>query len=412
MHQASAGPLTTPKALRRSTGAHDILVELVLADLAGLVVALVLGALLGALLGPLVGWGFQFLRVVLHVSLPIDIAALVIACLLVNAILREWVLHEDGVSWGCVALALFVGVAVVSAILYFAHRSWILIPSPVFPPVHLPPLTWSPPPSEGGMVVAVVLYLLAHLKLWQAERDETAQKLRTFSRSYQDGNLCRILEQVYGYYRQGLARFDTPPVAPLKTPPMFYFFERRSPGEGEDQLDLLAHPEREIYLVGRELVICEMRISAQKEEVVILMPLVARLLYDYNSPVALVDQLLRMAALGRASTWYYVLLPIPLAVARSCSQRWEAEEKERVLDRDRFAWLCGEGGRLHTLLVNRRAYLHRANKPDNEVPTLAERIERLGSLRNREGQQVKELRAALPPAPTAPPPAQSSPPAN
>ena len=412
MHQAPAGPLTTPKALRRGTGAHDILVELALADLIGLVVALVLGALLGALFGPLVGWGFQFLRLVLHVSLPIDIAALVIACLFANAILREWVLHEDGGDWGCAALVLFLVVGVVSVILYFVRRAWLLIPSPVFPLVALPPLTWSPPPSAGGMVVAVALYLLAHLKLWQAERDETAQKLRTFSRSYQDGRLCRILEQVYEYYRQGLARFDTPPVASLKTPPMFYFFERRSPGEGEDQFDLLAHPEREIYMVGRELVICEMRISAQKEEVAILMPLVARLLHDYNSQVALVEQLLRMAALGRASTWYYLLLPLPLSVARSCSQRWEAEEKERVLDRDRFAWLCGEGGRLHTLLVNRRAYLHRMNQPDNEVPTLGERIERLDSLRNREGQQVKELRAALPPAPSAPPPAQSSPPAN
>lgn len=412
-HQATpAGPLTTPKALRRRTGAHDILVELVLADLIGLVVTLVLGALLGALLGPLVGWGFQFLRVVLHASLPLDIAALVIACLLANAILREWVLHEDGGDWGCAALALFVGVGVVAVILYFVHRSWILIPSPVFPPVHLPPLIWSPPPSAGGMVVAAVLYLLAHLKLWRAERDEMAQKLRTFSRSYQDGRLCRILEQVYEYYRQGLARFDSPPIPRLKTPPMFYFFERRSPGEGEDQLDMLAHPEREIYLVGRELVICEMRISAQKEEVAILMPLVARLLYDYNSPVALVDRLLRMAELGRASTWYYLLLPIPLAVARSCSQRWQALERERQLDRDRFAWQCGQGGLLRNLLIGQRAYLQQAGKADNEIPTLAERIERLDSLRNREGQQVKELRAMLPPAPSTPPPAQPSPPTN
>lgn len=412
-HQATpAGPLTTPKALRRGTGAHDILVELVLADLVGLVVALVLGALLGALLGPLVGWGYQFLRLVLHASLPIDIAALVIACLLANAILRKWVLREDGGDWGCAAVVLFVGVVVVAVTLYFVHRSWIVIPSPVFPPVQLPPLIWSPPPSTGGMVVVATLYLLAHLKLWQAERNETAEKLRTFSRSYQNGRLCRILEQVYAYYREGLARFDVPPIANLKTPPMFYFFQRRQPGEGEDLLDLLAHPEREMYLVGRELVICEMRISAQKEEVAILMPLVARLLYDYNSPVALVDQLLRMADLGRASKWYYVLLPIPLIVARSCSQRWQAVEQDRVLDRDRFAWQCGQGGLLRNLLIGQRAYLHQANKLDNEIPTLAERIEHLDSLRNREGQQVKELRAQLPPAPGTPPPAQSSPPTH
>lgn len=412
-HQATpVGPLTTPKALRRGTGAHDILVELVLADLVGLMVALVLGALLGALLVPLVGWGFQFLRLVLHASLPLDIAALVITCLLANAILREWVLHEDGGDWGCAALALLVGVVVVSVILYFVHRSWIVIPSPIFPPVHLPPLTWSPPPSAPGLLVAAGLYLLAHLKLWQAERDETAEKLRTFSRAHENGRLWRMLEQAYGYCRAGLARFDTPPVARLKTPRMFYFFQRRTPGKEEDELDILAHPEREFYLVGRELVICEMRIGTEKEQVKILMPLVARLLHDFNSPVARVEQLLRMAALGRASKWYYLLLPIPLVVARSCAQRWQAVEQERVLDRDRFAWQCGQGGLLRTLLIGQRAYLHRANKPDNEIPTLAERIEHLDGLRNREDQQIKELKAMLPPAPPdlppSPPPAPAS----
>ena len=142
-----------------------------------------------------------------------------------------------------------------------------------------------------------------------------------------------------------------------------------------------------------------MRISAQKEQVAILMPLVARRLHDYNSPVALVEQLLRMAELGRASRWYYLLLPIPLMVARSCERRWQAVEQERVLDRDRFAWQCGQGGLLRNLLIGQRAYLQRANKSDNEIPTLAERIDHLDSLRNTEGQQVKELRATLPPAP-------------
>jgi hypothetical protein len=397
-----AGPLTTPKALRRSTGAHDILVELLLADLIGLLIALVLGALLGALLVPPIGWVIQFCGVILHASLPLDIAALVIACFLANAILREWVLHKEAnASWGC-AVALFLLVVVASPILYFAKRSWIAIPSPVFPPVAQTPLSWSPPPSALGLLVAAGLYLLAHVALWQAERKDTAEKLRTFSRAHQDGRLCRMLEQAYGYCREGLNRFDLPPIARLKTPRMFYFFQRRSPGEGEDQLDTLAHPEREIYLVGKELVICEMRISSQKEQVAILMPLVARLLHDYNSPVALVEQLLRMAALGRASRWYYLLLFLPLVVARSCERRWQAVEQERVLDRDRFAWQCGQGGLLRILLIGQRAYLQRANKPDNEIPTLAERIDHLDSLRNTEGQQVKELRATLPPASSPP----------
>src|SRR6266699_2929800 len=394
-----AGPLATPKALRRSTGAHDILVELLLADLAGLLLALALGALFGALLVPPIGWVFQFYGAVLHASLPLDIATLGIACCLANGILRRWVLHKEAdAAWGCAA-ALFLVAAVASPILYFVQRSWIAIPSPVFPPVALTPLSWSSPPSAPGLLVAAGLYLLAHVALWQAERDETAEKLRTFSRTHEGGRLCRMLEQAYAYYREGLARFDTPPVARLKTPRMFYFFQRRPPGEGEDQLDMLAHPEREIYLVGRELVICEMRISAQKEQVAILMPLVARRLHDYNSPVALVEQLLRMAELGRASRWYYLLLPIPLMVARSCERRWQAAEQERVLDRDRFAWQCGQGGLLLNLLIGQRAYLQRANKPDNEIPTLAERIDHLDSLRNTEGQQVKELRATLPPVP-------------
>jgi hypothetical protein len=412
-HQATpAGPLTTPKALRRATGAHDILVELLLADLAGLLGALVLGALFGALLVPPIGWGFQFYGAILHASLPLDLATLVFACCLANGMLRRWVLHKDAsASWGCAA-ALFLVAAIASIILYFAKQSWIAIPSPVFPPVKLSPLSWSPPPSAPGLLVAAGLYLLAHIALWQRERSETAEKLRTFSRAHEGGRLCRLLEQIYSSYRQGLARFDTPPVARLKTPRVFYHFPRRQPGEGEDALDILAHPEREIYLVGHELVICKVHLSNQKEQLAVLMPLVARLLHDFNSPVARVEQLLRMAKLGRASRGFYLLLPIPLAIAHSCERRWQAVESDRQLDRDRFAWQCWEGGRLRQLLINQLAYLDRTNKPDNELPTLAERIDNLDSLRDTEGQQVKELRATLPPPPTTPPPSPSPPSTN
>jgi len=406
----SAGPLTTPKALRRSTGTHDILVELGLSDLAGLLLALGLGALFGALLVPPISWVIQFYGAVLHASLPLDIVTLVIACCLAIGMLRRWVLHKEAdAAWGC-ATALFLVAVIASPILYFVQRSWIAIPSPVFPPVILSPLSWSPPPSAPGLLVAGGLYLFAHLKLCQRERHETAEKLRTFSRAHEGGRLWRLLEQVYDRYREGLTRFDPPPVARLKTPRIFYHFPRRPPGEGEDALDVLAHPEREIYLVGRELVICRMHLSNQKEQLVVLMPLVARLLHDFNSPMARVEQLLRMAELARTSRWYYLLLPIQLIVARSCARRWQAVEPERVLDRDRFAWQCGEGGRLRNLLLNQLAYLDRTNKLDNELPTLAERIDHLDSLRDTEGQQVKELRAMLPPASTTTPP--PSPPGN
>src|SRR2546421_4433812 len=114
-----AGPLATPKALRRSTGAHNILVELGLSDLAGLLLTLALGALFGALLVPPIGWFFQFYRAMLHASLPLDIATLVIACCLANGILRRWVQHKEAdVAWEC-AIVLFLVAVVTSPILYF-----------------------------------------------------------------------------------------------------------------------------------------------------------------------------------------------------------------------------------------------------------------------------------------------------
>ena len=401
-----ARPLSTPRALRRSTGAHAVLVLLVLADLVGALLALVLGALFGALLEPPARWLVQASRVVLHASLPLDIAALVILCYLANAILRQYVQNKDAeFAWGC-TIVLFLVVAVSAVILFFAKHAWIAIPSPVFPPAELTPLSWSPPPSALGIEVAAGLYLLAHVALWRRERRDTAEKLRTFSRAHEDGRLCRMLEQVYTYYRLGLARFAPPPIEHLKTPRMFYFYSRRAPGEGEDELDAMAHPEREIYLVGRELVICQSHVGPKSEQVEVLMPLVARRLHDYNSPVAWVERLLHLAELAKASEWYYLLLPVPLVVAQSCERRWQELERDRVLDRDRFAWECGEGGRLRKLLHRQLGYLDRTNQPDNTVPTLAERVDHLDSLLKREARQIKKLREALPPvlptSPTAP----------
>lgn len=63
---------------------------------------------------------------------------------------------------------------------------------------------------------------------------------------------------------------------------------------------------------------------------------------------------------------------------------------------------------LRKLLVGQLAYLHQANKPDNTLPTLAERIDHLDSLLNTEGRQIKELRATLPLAPSTIPHSQAS----
>ncbi len=190
----------------------------------------------------------------------------------------------------------------------------------------------------------------------------------------------------------------------LKTPPMFYFYPRMPlPSESEGEVDALAHPERDIYLVGRELVICQAHFGPKPEQAEILLPLVARLLHDYNSPVARVEQFLHLAELAKSSVFCFWLLPVPVIVAQSCERRWQALERDHVLDRDRFAWKCGEGKRLRKLLYRQLGDLQKTGQPDNTVPTLAERIDHLDSLLRTEAHQVKELRAALPPAPPPPP---------
>jgi hypothetical protein len=97
------------------------------------------------------------------------------------------------------------------------------------------------------------------------------------------------------------------------------------------------------------------------------------------------------------------MLFIPLWQAEYGEYRFRALERDRVLDRDHFAWSCGEGGRLRKLLQGLHADRLARGLPDNAVPTLTERIDHLESLLIPEADQVKALRAALPPAPTAPP---------
>ncbi|MEO8972731.1 MAG: hypothetical protein ABI406_14160, partial [Ktedonobacteraceae bacterium] len=137
----------------------------------------------------------------------------------------------------------------------------------------------------------------------------------------------------------------------------------------------------------------------EKAQAALWLPLVARLLHDVNSPVALVEQLFRLAHLAEASCWG-VWIWLPILVALSCERRWHAMERDLVLDRDRFAWECGQGGLLRQLLLRQLGDLQQTGQPDNTIPTLAERVDHLDSLLKPEARQLKELRAALP-APSA-----------
>ncbi len=135
--QTPAGPLTTPQAFRRSTGAHALLVSLVLADLVGLLLAL----LIGALLGPLAWWCLQELALVLHTSLPLDAGIVLLLCCIATATIRQRVLQKNAEDvWGCAGL-----LVVAFIVLAIVQTSWMTIPSPVIPAIKVDPIHWPLP---------------------------------------------------------------------------------------------------------------------------------------------------------------------------------------------------------------------------------------------------------------------------
>ena len=395
--QQTHGPLATPKAFRRSTGAHAIMVSLLLADLFGMLLTMLIGAVIGPWLWALVYLGAPLL----HASLLLDIGIVLIAACLAIGILRQRVQKKSaGDAWGCTG-SLIVGLVAVLLLLYLIETSWMTIPAPV-PAITPEPVSWLLPLTLLSAQIIVCLSLLMHLFLWRRFHQETADKLLSFSRAHPDGPLWKLLEQAYQLYRRGLSRFARPPIEHLKTPPTFYYYPPAP------ELDKHANPEQDLYWVSRELVINQAYLSPEPEQTAILLPLVARLLYDYNSPDHLVEVLLYLARLGKASKLCCLLLWLPLLVAHHCERAWQALERDRVLDKDRFAHDCGEGKRLRRLLHRQLEQRIQKRLPDNAVPTLAERIDHLDSLIGREARQVKELRAVLPPAPTSPPAAPSS----
>ena len=392
------GPLATPKAFRRRIGAHAILVWLLLADLCGIALWLALGALFL----PAVWFVLQHILPLLHFSLLLDIGLVLMLAVIAFGIFRQRVLYKsEDEAWGCAGpllILLFVALALIALL----KNAWFTIPSPI--PDIAPPLNgWPVQLSIIGGDLAAGLALIAHLVLFSRDRHKSEEKLLPYSRAHPGGDFCRMMERVYAYYERGLNRFAQRPLRRLKTPLTFFYYPRSLP-----EADAHAYPEREFFWEGGELIICQAYLSPEAEQAEILLPLVARLLHDYNGPVALVERLFRLAHLANESKWG-ALVWLPADVARSCEQRWQAMERERVLDRDRFAWKCGEGKRLRKLLRRQLVDLQKAGKPDNSIPTLAERIDHLDSLLKPEAHQLKELRDTLPPEPPPPPPSPPSP---
>lgn len=306
------GPLTTPKAFRRPIGAHAILVSLLLADLCGLLFWL----FAGALLTPLLGWIVQGILPALHVSLLLDVGIVLILWSLAHSIFGQLVLKKKAeVAWEHTGPLIIVTI-IILLLIALLRTSWMAIPAPV--PVISPQSIhgWPLQLSIIGGDVAAGLTVLAHLTLWRRDRRKAEDLLLPFSRAHPGGTLCRLIEQAYAIYRRGLARFVHPPLRRLKTPPAFFFYPRTLAEE-----DARAHPEREFYWEGGELVICQAHLSPEGEQAEILLPLVARLLHDYNSPVALIERLFRLAHLAKDSLWG-AFVWLPTAVALSCERRW------------------------------------------------------------------------------------------
>lgn len=399
MHQSThqpppqvLGSLTMPKAFRRPMGAHSMLVSLLLADLFGVLIWL----FIPALLAPLLWWILQDLVLLLHASLLLDVGIVFILACVAFGILRQHVQKKSADdAWGCAGptIILLITALLLSSLF---KTCWMAIPAPV--PAIAPESLhgWPLQLSLLGGQIAVGLSVLAHIALWRRSQREAEEKLLSFSRAHQDGTLWQLLEQAYRLYRRSLSRFDPSPVSPLKTPPTFFFYPPKP--EADEHVNL----ERNLYWIAGELVINQAYIGPKPEQTEILLPLLARLLHDYNGPDHLIEQLLCLAQLGKASVWG-LFLWLPILVALSCERHWQALERDRVLDRDRFAWWCGEGSRLRKLL---RVHLNdqiACGQADNTVPTLIERIDHLDSLLKREARQVKELHAALPEAPTSSP---------
>ncbi len=281
------GPLTTTKAFRRPTGAHAILVSLALADLLGVLIWL----FAGALLTPPIWWILQGIIPLLHASLLLDIGiVLILACVAIG-LLRQHVQKKSAdEAWGCAGPLV---VLLITALLLIAllKISWMTISSPVPAITPQPIHGWPLHLSIIGGEVAAGLAVLAHFILFRRAPRDSGQAALAFARPPRWDAVWTARASLWVLS----ARLG--PLRHLKTPPTFFFFPRSPQVEADAQ----AHSEREMYWDSGELVICQAYLSPEKEQAEVLLPLVARLLHDYNSPVALVERLFRLAHLAEDS---------------------------------------------------------------------------------------------------------------
>jgi hypothetical protein len=385
---ADYGPLNTPRMFRRATGAHAIMLSLLLVDIANGVLCVLLGTILLPLSAFILQKGYAFL----HVSLALDIGILISLAALGIGILADKASQGAGVGCAC---GVVIVVGLVLGILRLLSVGWLTTPAPLPPLPHELTLNpWLSPLPAVGAVIAAGLVLIIHLIVIHLYRVSLESQRQTFMRAHPDGDAWSILEAAYRHLHQSLARFNPSPLPTLKTPPTFQYYRAS---------ESVTNPERKLYWVGNDLVIPLELISAKQEVAEVLLPYLARLLYDYNSPeIRHVTMLLQCARHSRENAIARRLLAWPLHIAKSCEDRWVTLDKERTLDRDRFAYLLGEGRRLRKQLQRQLKLIEDRGEEDNAIPSFTERIDQLLSLARREQRQVRHLLAQLPARPSNP----------
>jgi hypothetical protein len=389
----TVGPITTPPSFRRVTGAHAIIFQIVLADLVGFLFWL----LAGAIIGPPTWWIIRdFLRL-FHASLFFDFWLLITVCCLMAGYYRRHSIRllPDSAWAGPAMIIVFTGVLLIG--IWLLKPDWIAIPARVVPTFALEPIVWKLVVWPQGATLAAILSLLAHLYVLQHSKISSSSRQLALSRAHPDGTIWELIERAYAIYRQNLARFDPPPISRLVTPTTFFYYQKQvAPTETSEP----TNPEQEIYWRDGDLIINRAYIGTKDEQADILLPQLARQLYDCNTPDRAVERLFHMAFVAERTWLPSWILTIPIYVAQKCERHWQAMERERILDRDWFAYACGQGPLLRKWLHSQLKERTDKGWPDNSIPTLAERIDHLDSLITREKRQVQRLRDMLPPAPS------------
>lgn len=384
--------ITVPRAFRRGTGAHGIIAQLVLADLIGFVV----WVLIGAFIGPPLWYVVRALLDLLHASLLFDFWLILTIVCLATGRYRQRSLHKAADdAWGGASLVIILSGAAI-AVIWLAHSAWMRIPAGAIPAVPLEPITsWKLVLVPQGAAIAAGVSGLSHLLVVRHAHDDPDDELRTFSRAHPEGPIWQLIEQCYSLYRQDLDRFHPSPIRWLKTPPTFFYYQRQTTPESPEP----ANPEQELYWRDGNLVIHRAYIGPKEEQTDILLPLLARLLYDCNTPSLLVERLFHLTHVAERSWLTAWPLTVLLYISQGCEQQWRAMERERVLERDWFANALGQGPRLRKWLRLQLQDRTENSVLDTTIPTLAERIDHLDSLLAREKRQVERLRHILPSPP-------------